>query len=164
MNKIDTRSITVNTKQVLLLSPIKSSSMNSPSTPMTPEELSELRIKLTKESQSINDALKGINHESITSFRKIKKSASNDLLQPVKSILKKSDSMKNINKKAKFSQEVVIGTTYRPDDYDRQTSPSITAFHLTQSTKIDIRNELNDFKKTMEVHEDSTQHTVYYPQ
>ena len=172
MSKVDTTrsiSVTVNTsKQVSMLSPIKSSSINSPmtpSTPLTPEELTELRVKLTRESQKINEALKNNQGSAITT-RKMKKSISSELLQPTKSILKKSDSNDNIKnmRKIKFSQEVVVGTTHHVEDYDRQTSPSITAFKLNAVTKVDIRSELNEFKKTMEVHEDSVKHTVFYPE
>eukprot|EP00834_Sanchytrium_tribonematis_P001125 NODE_24_length_41419_cov_0.818780.p26 type:complete len:166 gc:universal NODE_24_length_41419_cov_0.818780:9968-9471(-) len=161
--KIDTRQMFVKTEEhhQNLLSPIKSSQMNSPSTPLTPDELIELRVRLTRESQKIDDALKS-NLPKVVIKNKMKKSSSSELLQPVKSSLKKSDSLKNINR-IQFSPEVIVGTTHHVEDYDRQTSPSITAFHLSQDTKVDIRNELNEFKKSMVVHESSKKNTVFYP-
>ena len=159
---VNTRHITVNTKPLVdIMSPIKSSDIMSPSTPLTPEELITLRVKLTKESQKISDALK-FNKNTLITTSKMKKSSSSHLLAPQKSSLKKSDSMKSLDKRIKFNQEIVVGTTHHTEDYDRQTSPSVTAFHLTQETKIGIRQELNEFKMTMQVHEDSIKHTVFY--
>ena len=136
-----------------------SKAINSPSTPLSPEELTQLRVKLSRESQRINEALKYHSPE-VTTF-KMKKSKSSDMLQPEKSAMKKSASTKQL--KIHFDKQIHIGATHHTGDYDRKTSPSITAYNLDYNAKVAIRSELNAFKRDMTIHEKSKHNTVYYP-
>ena len=55
-----------------------------------------------------------------------------------------------------FNQTVEVYSTFKKQEYNRKPDENATFRKLTPQMKVQIREELNTFKKTeMEVHEDS---------
>ena len=61
----------------------------------------------------------------------------------------------------KFSSRILLYDTYNEDDYDRKPD-SATCNNLTPQTAMEIKNELNQLKVEMPVHEDSRRYTQFY--
>eukprot|EP01135_Chromosphaera_perkinsii_P005571 Nk52_evm120s352 gene=Nk52_evmTU120s352 len=60
----------------------------------------------------------------------------------------------------RFDEVVVVGVTHSPKIYNRRSSKPWTK--LTNRDKASIRKELNEFKSTMEVHDESQKYTRYH--
>lgn len=62
-----------------------------------------------------------------------------------------------------FSDEIEVCSTYKKTEYNRKPDDDLTFKRLTPALKTQIREELNQFKKTeMVVHEDSVQNTCFH--
>lgn len=59
----------------------------------------------------------------------------------------------------KFHESVTVRRTWAKRDYDRKGE---VTWRLTTDQAMSIRNELNEFKATMDIHIDSRQNTHYY--
>ena len=59
----------------------------------------------------------------------------------------------------KFNEIVTVRRTWAKKDYDRKGE---VTWKLTPEKAIDIRNELNEFKKEMDIHEESKCNTHFY--
>ena len=60
-----------------------------------------------------------------------------------------------------FSSRILLYDTYGEDEYDRKPETS-TCNNLTPQLAMDIRNELNELKAEMPVHEDSRRYTHFF--
>ncbi|KJE95847.1 hypothetical protein CAOG_06250 [Capsaspora owczarzaki ATCC 30864] len=60
----------------------------------------------------------------------------------------------------RFKDVVAVAPTYDAEDYDRSNDKTWT--RLTNKDKVAIKKELNDFKRTMPVHEESAQYTRFH--
>ena len=78
-----------------------------------------------------------------------------------KSILKKKGSMSSSreDKQFRFNETVLVGETFGSDEYVRKGDLKI---HMTPTMAYLIRQELNDFKRIMPIHENSRKYTHYY--
>ncbi|ORY29929.1 hypothetical protein BCR33DRAFT_745116 [Rhizoclosmatium globosum] len=62
-----------------------------------------------------------------------------------------------------FCETVEVHTTFRKSEYNRRPDGDVTFKHLTPQLKVQIRNELNTYKKNeMEIHEDAQQNTCFH--
>jgi hypothetical protein len=56
-----------------------------------------------------------------------------------------------------FAETVEVLPTFRKSEYNRKPDATATFKNLTQQMKVEIREELNNYKRTeMEIHEEST--------
>lgn len=85
----------------------------------------------------------------------------NHELKPVNSILKKSDDCKT-KKKVEFTNKIYINQTYGSNIYDRHSQP-LTNLKINPQFIQQVRYELNDFKRSMVVHELSKKNTHFFP-
>lgn len=62
-----------------------------------------------------------------------------------------------------FQEIVYVFPTFKQNEYNRKPDEDVTFRRLTSQLKMQIREELNDYKKNeMEVHESSTGNTCYH--
>ena len=62
-----------------------------------------------------------------------------------------------------FSETVEVLPTFRNSEYNRRPDSTATFRVLTPAMKVEIREELNNFKKSeMDIHESSTQNTCFH--
>ena len=61
----------------------------------------------------------------------------------------------------KFSSRILLYDTYGEDEYDRKPETS-TCNNLTPQLAMDIRNELNELKAEMPIHEESRRYTHFF--
>ncbi|KAM9894974.1 hypothetical protein OXX79_008368 [Metschnikowia pulcherrima] len=61
----------------------------------------------------------------------------------------------------KFSSRIILYDTYHHEEYDRHPEPA-TCNSLTAALASQIKEELNELKSTMEVHEESVCYTQYF--
>lgn len=62
-----------------------------------------------------------------------------------------------------FSESVEVLPTFRKSEYNRKPDATATFKNLTQQMKVDIREELNQFKKDeMPIHPDSGSNTCFH--
>ncbi|KAI8610415.1 hypothetical protein BC830DRAFT_1145870, partial [Chytriomyces sp. MP71] len=62
-----------------------------------------------------------------------------------------------------FCETVEVHTTFRKSEYNRKPDGDVTFKHLTPQLKVQIRNELNTYKKNeMEIHQDAAGNTCYH--
>lgn len=59
----------------------------------------------------------------------------------------------------KFNEVVTVRRTWAKKDYDRKGE---VTWKLTPEKALDIRNELNEFKREMDIHEESRCNTHFY--
>eukprot|EP01137_Pigoraptor_chileana_P034365 Opistho-2@26805 len=59
-----------------------------------------------------------------------------------------------------FRETVDVGTTFTPGEYDRKVEKTWT--RLTAKDKVEIKRELNEFKRTMDVHDESKHMTRFH--
>lgn len=63
--------------------------------------------------------------------------------------------------KVKFSSRILLYDTYGEDEYDRKPETA-TCNNLTPQLALDIKNELNEVKSEMQVHESSRCYTHFF--
>ncbi|KAI8899532.1 hypothetical protein BC833DRAFT_360942 [Globomyces pollinis-pini] len=62
-----------------------------------------------------------------------------------------------------WSETVEVLPTFRKSEYNRKPDATATFKNLTQQMKVEIREELNQFKKSeMEIHEESANNTCFH--
>jgi hypothetical protein len=62
-----------------------------------------------------------------------------------------------------FSETVEVLPTFRKSEYNRRPDASATFKNLTPAMKVEIREELNNYKKSeMDIHEESAQNTCFH--
>ncbi|KAJ3261808.1 hypothetical protein HK103_004759 [Boothiomyces macroporosus] len=62
-----------------------------------------------------------------------------------------------------FAETVEVLPTFRKSEYNRKPDATATFKNLTQQMKVDIREELNNFKRSeMDVHEESVKNTCFH--
>lgn len=79
----------------------------------------------------------------------------------LKGILKKpeQEETRKKNRQFCFNETVLVGETWSCDDYERKGDLKI---HLTPTMAYLIRQELNQFKREMQVHDESKKFTHFY--
>ncbi|CDK27906.1 unnamed protein product [Kuraishia capsulata CBS 1993] len=105
---------------------------------------------------------------SITSRRDKKVSVSTAKLpkqKPPKTLIRKrlskSVDMMNSSVTVRFSSRIVLYNTYDPEDYDRHPEVA-TCNQLTPQLAQQIKDELNEFKAEMDIHEQSRCYTHFF--
>jgi phosphatase and actin regulator 4 len=69
----------------------------------------------------------------------------------------------SLNKFTEFKTDVKVIPTFRKSEYNRKPDSNATFRKLTPKMKMEIREELNNFKRNeMAVHEDSLQNTCFH--
>lgn len=76
-----------------------------------------------------------------------------------KSILKCKENKTEKSQKFRFNETVLVGETYSREEYKRKGEMKI---HMTSTMAFLIRQELNEFKREMEIHVESRHHTHFY--
>lgn len=131
--------------------------------------ISSSRSKVSNGS-NVNTAPENISDDDLTSrsdrvleigTSEMKEPCSSDST-PASSILRKSSSELISNKKVEFTKKIFINQTYSPVAYDRHSQP-LTNLKMNPQSIHQIRYEVNEFKKSMEVHQDSQGNTHFFP-
>lgn len=81
-----------------------------------------------------------------------------DPIVPLQSIIKGTRADRT-SQNVKFNEIVTVRRTWAKKDYDRKGE---VTWRLTPDKAIEIRNELNDFKREMDIHEESRTNTHFY--
>lgn len=77
--------------------------------------------------------------------------------------LRDRPAQEDVDKLLNFSEVVEVLPTFRKSEYNRKPDANATFKKLTPSMKVQIREELNSFKKSeMPVHEESNSNTCFH--